>query len=42
MDSTGICAKKSGVTPLRYRLHLAPDPVAGTFAGDLTREPLAA
>jgi len=24
------------VTPLRYRLHLAPDPVAGTFAGDLT------
>lgn len=36
MDSTGICAKRSGVTPLRYRLHLAPDPVAGTFAGDLT------
>lgn len=28
--------QKSGVTPLRYRLHLAPDPVAGTFAGDLT------
>ena len=36
MDSTGICAKRSGVTPLRYRLHLAPDPVAGTFTGDLT------
>ena len=36
MDSTGIYAKRSGVTPLRYRLHLAPDPVAGTFTGDLT------
>jgi uncharacterized membrane protein (UPF0127 family) len=35
MDSAGISAKRSGVTPLRYRLHLTPDPVAGTFAGEV-------
>ncbi len=42
MDSAGNCAKESGVTPLRYRLHLAPDAAAGTFAGDVTLDLTAA
>lgn len=36
MDSARISDTRSGVTPLRYRLHLTPNADAGIFTGALT------